>query len=208
MAKLRTFYIVLFLLIVSNYVNAQEFNFKYTKGLSIEIEKQHFKKAMESFNNIDSTTIKVIYKPLKSTGAARPSFFSFFKKPSKRIYKIYLNTKCKPNNLICYTNLSDSSKYGVIGHELSHIIDYNTMSSTQLIGFGFKYIFSKKFKHNTEHKIDSIAIMHGFGEQLYQFTNYIFSSENITERYKFKKEIYYMSPDSILKLHNKHFTGN
>jgi hypothetical protein len=186
----------------------QEFKFKKSDNLDKLYEIQRFSLVLDNFSELDSVEIHVVYKSLKSTGACRPSLLSFFKKADNRKYKVYINSKCKKANTICYTQLPDSAKNGLIGHELSHIIDYKAMSSGELISFGLKYIFSPKFKKSTEYKIDSIAIMHGYGIELYKFTNYILSNENINKRYKSRKLKYYRSPDDIIKLNNKYYKDN
>lgn len=205
---MRKYFFYIITLLIAHYSFGQEYKFQYSNNIDKLSEIQRFNKVLDKFTTLDSIEIKVIFKSLNSTGACRPSFLSFFKKQGKRKYKVYINSKCKNSNPICYTLLPDSAKTGLISHELSHIIDYKSMSSGELISFGFKYIFSKKFKKNTEYKIDSIAIIHGFVRELYTFTNYIISNENIKPKYRLRKEKYYRSPNDLIELNNKIIQDN
>lgn len=136
-------------------------------------------------------------KLLKSTLATRPKGTEVFHKKGRRHYIIYINTTKKVNVPLDHTSFN--AQVGVIGHELAHIIDYESKSTLTLISNGFGYL-SKGFRKKLEHKTDKTTIFHGLGWQLYDWSFYIIHYEDIPLKYlEYKKKIY-LKPEEIKDL--------
>jgi hypothetical protein len=195
----------IFLLFFIQFVYAQTISIKGDKNTNIAYEQEIIEHILSDYPELDQSNITFVYKNIPTSGAARPAFFSWLKKYPKRSYKILLNSKCSHNKPNCYSQLSDTLKKGLLSHELCHIVDYNQLSTSELIAFGIKYIFSPKYKSVTEHKIDSMAIMHGYGIELYKFTSFILNHPNTKKSYKRKKIKFYMSPSEIETMQNVYF---
>jgi len=64
-----------------------------------------------------------------------------------------------------FQNLTFEQQVGVIGHELSHVVDFNSKNFFQTIGLGIGHL-SKKYIDRMEFNTDRICIMHGLGSYL------------------------------------------
>jgi hypothetical protein len=127
-----------------------------------------------------------------------PTAGSFFRSPSKRIYDITLLEEAKgPEYYALFKNISPEAQIAVIGHELVHIIQYNSLSSFQLIKMMILYFFPF-YKRKIERDADNGAIKHRLGKKLYEHAVYI---RNIPGYLEKRPEInrYYLKPDEILQ---------
>ena len=113
--------------------------------------------------------VKHTYTPLQS----RPSLLSIVKINPRRKYIITIsdssNKKLAP---ILFKNLPFNAQVGVIGHELSHIADFNSKSTFELLRIGLGNL-SQKFLDRFEFRTDSICIAHGLGYQLLSWSIYV-----------------------------------
>jgi len=158
-----------------------------------------FRLAATHYPDLDGTKIHLKYGRIKTTMAALPRFGSIFKKPSKRTYKIIVNSNPhKPQAKLIYDAPFDAV-VGVMGHELAHLSDYNTKSSWQIVRTGVRYM-SKKQRKKIEHQTDSITIARGLGMQLYQFAYYVAYEADVDEAYRQYKLEVYMTPEEIMAI--------
>ena len=67
---------------------------------------------------------------------------------------------------VVLTDYSFNALGGIFGHELAHIIDYQSKSKGRLIADGLNY-WRPKFVRNYERATDRRAVKHGFVYQLY-----------------------------------------
>lgn len=155
--------------------------------------------ALMHYPELYQTSIIFKAKHIKTTAATRPVFWSVFKPRMQREYLILINNKNKPGESVYYPDLPFNARVGLLGHELSHICDYEEMSSLSVIWMGTKYVLSKAYKKKLEHHADRQAITHGLGAQLYKFADYVLNQSNTSEKYKKYKTRYYMTPEEILK---------
>ncbi len=155
--------------------------------------------AFAYYPELESVNIRFKEKKLKTTMAARPSLFSVFRMKKNRVYYIYINNDKKNPNSLLLKELPSNAQVGVIGHEYAHILDYQSKSNLQLVGYGFKYVFSKKFKKKLENNIDEITISRGLGWQVYNFSSFVFNDSSVTSKYKAYKKKFYYTPSEILK---------
>lgn len=158
--------------------------------------------ALSHYPELKSVAIDFKHKKIRTTMASRPQILSVFRPNKKRKYIIYINNGHKSKKNICLEHIRFNAKVGVISHELAHIVDYQNKTGLQIIGTAFKYS-SKKWRSKFEKSIDSIAISHGFGWQIYDFSNYIQSNPEIPEKYKnYKKKVYYTPSDILFIINN------
>lgn len=173
----------------SNYTDSKEENaFQFVQS-----------SAFSYYPELKDVDIRFKEKKLKTTMAARPSFWSIFKPDKKRVYYIFINNDKDNPNTVLLNELPENAQIGVIGHEYAHILDYESKSKLELVGYGFKYLTNKKFKKNLENQIDKITIARGLGWQVYNFSSYVFNDASVTQEYKDYKKMFYFTPVEILK---------
>lgn len=148
-----------------------------------------------------SIEFKFKRKIRKSTMQAQPEFWSFFRKKSKRKYKVLISESMKiDNTLYLVENLPSEVLIGWLGHELGHIRDYQDRSGLNLIGFGLSYLFSEKAMKRTERTADSYAIAHGMDSYILAAKNFILNEADIPETYKNRIKRFYLSLEEIMVL--------
>lgn len=126
---------------------------------------------------------KVVFrlKKRKTPLTSRPRISNIFKKKKNRTYVITISTETSERLApILFQNLPYNAQVGVIGHELGHIAEYSTKNSFQILGLSVK-ILSSKFVDTFEFNTDRIAIEHGLGYQLYDWSAFVRKALNITE---------------------------
>lgn len=155
--------------------------------------------ALSFFPELQKTKIRIKFKKymLQSSMKTRPDNIILINK-SKRKYSIFINKNCGKKG-VCIDSLSFNAVVGVLGHELSHILDYKKRSNFNLFIFGIKYLFSGKFKQKIEKKVDMIAVNHGLFYSLYEFKMYIFTNINVPEAYVKRLRKFYIDHDDLWK---------
>lgn len=118
------------------------------------------------YPELAETRIQVKLKKKQSPLSARPSILSLFRKKSKRLYYIIISTKPKKIvEPIQFENLSFNAQIGVLGHELSHIAEYQSKNSTFFVQLFFKQFNARKLDV-FEFETDRRCIEHGLGKSL------------------------------------------
>lgn len=131
--------------------------------------------------------------------STRPSLASFFRKASGRNYIVTLREKAPPPLLqALFKNLPQKAKTGILGHELAHIVQYNSLSKTGLIKTALGFFISS-FRKKFEWHADLLTIRHGLGNALYEHAAYIRSIPGYTEKRKAINKNY-LHPAEILTL--------
>lgn len=157
--------------------------------------------AMSYFPELSNSRIRLKYKKIRTTMNVRPTIGSLiFNGRENRKYIIRINSSTN-DSVITLNELSSDAQIGVIGHELSHIVDYRMKNIWGVIARGFSYI-SKRRKANFEKEIDRIAIKHGLGCELYEWSNYVLHGSDASFKYKLFKSNTYLKPEEIRDLEN------
>ena len=113
--------------------------------------------------------IKKQYTPLTT----QPDLASIFKIKNYRTYIITIsNQTIDTLKRLLFQNLTFEEQVGVIGHELSHVVDFNSKNFPQTIGIGIGHI-SKKFLDRMEFNTDRICIQHGLGQYLLAYSSHV-----------------------------------
>lgn len=150
--------------------------------------------ALMHYPELRETKIIFEEKSLKSTMAARPMGLQVLRSKGKRTYVIYINTT--ESVKVPVDSVSFNAKVGVIGHELAHILDYESKSSLTVIGNGLAYS-NKKFRSKFERATDQRTIDHGLGWQCFDWSFYVYHYKNTPSDYLEYKKKTYMSYEEI-----------
>ncbi|OQX79420.1 MAG: hypothetical protein B6D61_03610 [Bacteroidetes bacterium 4484_249] len=152
--------------------------------------------ALSYFPELDSTTVVFKENKIRTTLNTRPTMLSLiFRKREKRKYVIRINNSQKKEKILL-NELPFNASVGILGHEYSHIIDYNNRGFFGVLKRAFSYL-SKKSKSKFEKKIDTNTINRGLGWQLYDLSDYILNKSDATEKYKKFKKRTYLTPKDI-----------
>lgn len=155
-------------------------------------------KALSCFPELRDTKIKF---RLKQTGSVpyttKPILSSIFGQSYEREYLInLLEDADQPTFYALFKNLTQEAQVGVIAHELSHVVQYESLTRTELLKFIACYVIPE-FKQKIEQAADMGAIIHNCGKELLEHAIFIRSIPGYLEE---RPEIneYYLTPDAIV----------
>jgi len=139
--------------------------------------------------------------PLKTV----PAVVSIFKKSQARKYIITISDSTMGMlTPILLKNLNFNAQVGVLGHELSHVADFDNKNTLGLLATGIKHL-SSKWIDRFEYRTDSICIAHGLGYQLLDWSMSVrraMKSANYDGADNVEKPMMrerYMNPATIMK---------
>jgi hypothetical protein len=129
--------------------------------------------ALSYYPELAKTRIKVQLK--QSTGgiiATRPTIGSIFRRSSKRTYLIIINDSIAGRKMPVFGNSPVNGQVGILGHELCHIVYFNSHSGIGLLRLGIAHI-SRRYMDRFEYATDSLNIERGLGYQLLAWKRYL-----------------------------------
>jgi hypothetical protein len=185
------------------------------KKIPAEYEKQILI-ALSYFPELVNVQIDFRFKHTNTSFSTRPTFFSVFKRSSRRKYIITISDSSQPILVpLQLRNLNFNAQIGVLGHELSHAADFTNKNSFGLLRVAFGNL-SNKFLDKFEFKTDSLCIAHGLGYQLLAWSTLIRNTmhrENWTGSVNIDKgpmlREKYMNPPTIKRyIDNDHLYSN
>jgi len=142
-----------------------EKNFSYKKTMSKDFETQILI-ALSYFPELKAVKIKFRIKNKITPLSTRPSFVGMFRFTKNRTYIITISKKSisfLDTILLC--NLNYNAQIGVLGHELSHVSDFNSKGFGSMCRVVIGHL-SKKYVDSFEFITDRACIDHGLGYQL------------------------------------------
>lgn len=152
--------------------------------------------ALSHYPELKNTHIKFLFKNITATMETRPKInLKTFTK--HRTYHVFINLNRGKNRALDVDSLSESIKIGWIGHELGHIIDYESRTVFSLAAMGFFYVSVPSFKRNIEQSVDIITIRHGLGWEHCEGVEYLLDKSNAPEKYKKNNLKYYLPMDTM-----------
>ncbi|SDF21862.1 hypothetical protein SAMN05421636_1211 [Pricia antarctica] len=158
----------------------QYFEFTTNKKIPKAIQSQALR-ALSFYSELKTSHIIFRFRKRITPLSSKPQVLSTFKKRKNRKYVITISTKSnKKLDPILFFNLPYNAQIGVLGHELAHISEYDTMNTAQLITLIFK-LLNSKYTDQFEFNTDLIGINHGLGYQLYDWSQYVRSALDIPE---------------------------
>lgn len=176
-------------------------DFKKNKEIPKIIE-ENVLKALSHYPELQNSYIRFEFKQhiKKSVMQAQPVALSLLRKKENRIYKINISALFQlTHTAIPIHQLPDSIMIGWIGHELGHIMDYESRNTWSIIGFGISYLLSKKFIQRAELTADTFAVNHGLGAYIIETKRFILEHADIPQAYKDRIARLYTSPDEIVE---------
>lgn len=163
------------------------------------------REVLRAFPELDHTSIEFIQKPRHAVPyGTTPNPSTWLSRPDKRRYTIVIQGEAKPPiEQVLFKNLSESLQRSVVAHELSHVVQFNSMSRTKLLKTLLTYSMPS-VKRKLERGADEGAITHGYGEELLAYALYVRLIPGYTwERKTVLRD--YLSPDEIRsRLQNWH----
>ncbi|RYF96933.1 MAG: hypothetical protein EOO02_21450 [Chitinophagaceae bacterium] len=158
--------------------------------------------ALSHYPQLKNTKISFVFrKNIKgSVMQAQPVFTSLLKKRRHRSYRINISAMFKLTHSVTPIHqLPPEIMIGWIGHELGHIMDYESRSNKGMISFGYNYLLSGTYVKSVEVVADTYAVNHGLGEYIIATKRFILDHAELPEAYKAKIARLYLSPDDIVE---------
>lgn len=132
---------------------------------------------------------------------AQPELVSMFRLMEQRKYVVNISRTIKlGSQAMKIEDLPQDVLVGWIGHELGHVMDYESRSVWGMVAFGLNYWFSPNFVKGAERRADEIAVLHDLTEFIVHTKNYILNHAEIPVTYKNKMKKLYLSPEEILRM--------
>lgn len=196
-----------------DFVEAVYAKYGHRKKIPEEIRQQALI-ALSFYPELKDVDITFRLRKKTTPLTSRPRIIGVFQKKKNRRYVITVSTKSNSKLApILFSNLPYNAQVGVLGHELGHIVTYNTKNTFQIIGLSFK-ILNTKFVDDFEFNTDKISIAHGLGYQLYDWSTYVRKALNIVEwkgapggnptQSEDSQNQRYMNPETIAKYIGSH----
>lgn len=158
--------------------------------------------ALSHYPELRDTRIDFVFrKNIKgSVMQAQPVFRSLLKRRKKRSYRINISSMFKLTHSVTPIHqLPEEIMIGWIGHELGHIMDYESRTNKGMISFGYNYLFSGAYVKSVEVVADTYAVNHGLGQYIIATKRFILDHAELPEAYKAKIARLYLSPDDIVE---------
>ena len=177
------------------------FDTLYNKTIPDKFALQ-IKTALQYYPTLRDTRIVFKVKKTPTPLAAAPTVLSVFRKKSKRTYVITISSKSTAFlNKIILDSLNFNAQIGVLGHEISHILEFKDKNTGFFIGLLFRQLSPKAmdiFEYNT----DKRCIEHGLGYQLLAWSQDVrhklhVENFNRANSSKMQKRERYMHPTTI-----------
>ena len=138
--------------------------------------------------------------------ATKPDFGSVFKSKNHRTYIITISNQTTDTlTRLLYQNLTFEEQVGIMGHELSHVVDFNSKNFPQTLANGISHI-SKRYLDQMEFNTDRICVLHGLGKYLEAYSMHVRQAMHVhnwrgVDFVHEKNETHerYMNPDTIEK---------
>jgi hypothetical protein len=121
---------------------------------------------------------------------AQPEMKTIFNKTGKRTYEVQLNLRL----LACPPEMD--ALQAILVHELEHVKDYESWTSTKIAGHALKYVTNNKFRTKYERETDLKTMLKGLSQGLIGYRLWVYQWLN-PKQLKIKQR-YYFTPEEIL----------
>lgn len=129
--------------------------------------------ALSHFPELKDVHIVFRIKRQYSALTTRPGFVSVFKRRNHRTYFITIsNQTIDTLQRLMFEKLTFEEQVGVIGHELGHVVDFNSKNFLQTVRNGIGHL-SKRYIDRMEFNTDRICITHGLGAYLLAYSKHV-----------------------------------
>jgi len=146
--------------------------------------------SLSFYPELIQTPITFKYRNISTSMNSRPQLLSMMSlDPQKRKYVVRIN-KFHQNGFINLNKVPFNALVGLIGHELSHIVDYESKADIEIVLRALSYL-NIRTKTIFEKSIDKKTIQHGLGWCLFDWATYVLNQSGASIDYKaFKKRVY------------------
>jgi hypothetical protein len=175
--------------------------FRQHKQIPAVIEKNVLK-ALSFYPELKHARISFIFKRniKSSVMQAQPVFSTLLQNRKKRRYRINISSQFRLiSSHMPILQIPDDVMIGWIGHELGHILDYESKSNSGLVSFGYRYYFRPSFVKQAEIIADTLAVERGMGHYIIATKRFILDHAELPQKYKDKIASLYLSPDIIVE---------
>ena len=166
---------------------------------------ESYNRTLKNYPKLAKSNIKLKFRTKGSAMAASYTWWSIFRRPSKRKYFVKINKNVQ-GAYMCFQfdHLKQESRDGVLGHEFAHVDFFNSLSF-----FGFiKFIINQGLPggiKKSERATDYRAIEHGLGKELRSWSDETRTKYGLitTKAMPNKFDSRYLKPaeiDSVMKL--------
>lgn len=158
--------------------------------------------ALSFYPELKEADISFVFKSKIRTSVmqAQPVFLSLLHRRKKRRYRIKISEHFRlVHSQIPIEEIPDVVMIGWIGHELGHILDYESKSNWGMVSFGYHYYFSSTYVKHAEMMADSLAVERGMGNYIVATKRFILDHADLPQAYKDKISRLYLSPDVIVE---------
>lgn len=152
--------------------------------------------ALSHYPELAETHIRFEESPINTTLNVRPAINSLlFDNQKNREYIIRINDQLK-DSTINISQVPFEAQIGLFGHEFAHIVDYSHQNVWGMFSRLISYL-SKEKKQAYEKQTDRVAITHGLGLQLHEWSHFVLFQSNAKVAYKSFKKFMYLQPQEI-----------
>lgn len=151
--------------------------------------------ALTYFPELRGVSVDFVPGNIGTTMQCRPSVHSLLSGNEQRDYIVEINQDESFMGVLL-KNAPFNAQVGVIGHELTHILDYEKKNVFGVIERGLEY-FQDESKRKYEIEIDSLTIARGLGWQLFDWADFVLNRSGASEEYKAFKRSIYLAPEQI-----------
>ena len=130
--------------------------------------------ALKKYPELWNENIVLRLEPLNTTMAASIAPKTIL--TGARQYEISINNSKTATAGVHYSYLTPTMLVGLFGHELAHILHYQSLTPSQMIKLGVKYFLSDKYTRQLEAETDAVAITRGFGNGLIEYKNFVYNN--------------------------------
>ena len=156
--------------------------------------------ALRHYPELTNTRINFIVKKAFIPLASRPSLISLLRKRDKRTYRVIISDESLPQmESVLLKNLPFNAQIAIIGHELAHAAEYQTMNSYELMYTGVLYVWGS-FRASMEKGTDRRTIEHGLGWQLLEYAEHVREVSGSNKKQIDFMDKFYMNPEEIRTL--------
>lgn len=132
---------------------------------------------------------------------AQPVLSTVLKSKKNRGYVILISEKFKISGKSYKTiDVPSDVLIGWLGHELGHVMDYQSRSGLDLINFGLRYVLFKEHVKAAERAADSFAVKQGMADYILKTKRFILDNAEIDQTYKARIKEFYLSPEEIMEM--------
>ena len=168
----------------------------YRKELPVGFELQTLL-ALKHYPELTNTRINFIVKKAFIPLASRPSLISLLRRRDKRTYRVIISDESLPQmESVLLKNLPFNAQIAIIGHELAHAAEYQTLNSYELMYTGVLYVWGS-FRASMEKGTDRRTIEHGLGWQLLEYAEHVREVSGSNKKQIDFMDKFYMTPDEI-----------